>query len=390
MCEYLCVFLRIYFFVCILLCWSEGLFVYVSAPVSSPSFLSLTVHISLPSLLSLLPHSLSPLSFLAEVAALSEFNSMDVSNLASIFSPTVMRPPMDSESLQNAFQELRRSKNILKLLLTQATIAKNAEKRGSKEITGVKKEVTNDPSLSVENLHTNSILLGAVSPNVEKTPSSPFSKSSPKLNSLYPVNSTAPMMSNPLKVSPQKSALSLTVPADAFITNRKRLNNRPMSVSLDSSMLSSFLGATDTSSGGKLSPIREHDANPTFLPETSKDGSLSSNHDGKERGLLDKGRNSMGSATMKSLPVKKLITRARPMSTSAATSTSLSYFLKMFMSPRETADGPPTVVVPMQSPSGSRPAPNSAPLASTARQMSVPPSSHRRATPVITAKLSRP
>lgn len=387
------------FFICVFSS-SPSLF---STPLTL--FISLThnfpsVHLSLhapylsPSLsLSLsLPLSLhSPYSFLAEVAALSEFNSMDVSNLASIFSPTVMRPPMDSESLQNAFQELRRSKNILKLLLTQATIAKNAEKRGSKEIQEVKKEVTNDPSLSVENLHTNSILLGAASPNVEKTPSSPFSKSAPKLNSLYPVNTTTPVMSNPLKVSPQKSSLSLTVPADGFITNRKRLNNRPMSVSLDSSMLSSFLGAPDTSSGGKLSPIREHDSNPTFLPQTTPDGTPTTNHEGKERSMLDKGRNSMGSATMKSLPVKKLITRARPMSTSAATSTSLSYFLKMFMSPRESAEGnAPSAVSSMQSPGGSRPAPNSAPLTSSARQMSVPPSSHRRTTPVITAKLSRP
>ena len=43
----------------------------------------------------------------------------------------------------------------------------------------------------------------------------------------------------------------------AFESDRKRLNNRPMSVSLDSSMLSSFLGA-DTAAPGKLSPIKEH------------------------------------------------------------------------------------------------------------------------------------
>lgn len=366
---------------------------------------------------------------MAEVAALSEFNSMDVSNLASIFSPTVMRPPMDSESLQNAFQELRRSKNILKLLITQAAIAQSAEKRGSKE--NPMRIIKNDPSLSVANLHTNSILLGA-NPNQNQIQNQnqnsnhskedkissttnhvkPQKKSSTSVftnnTNNSPVVSPSPVTGTKEQQSavPQghsASALSLSLPADAFITNRKRLHNRPMSVSLDSSMLSSFLGDKNAEPC-KLSPIKEHESNPRLLSHHERhshdaESNLHNSHDGKTKVQVERGRNSMGSAGMKSLPVKKLTARARPMSTSAATSTSLSYFLKMFMSPRENLDGNtatgvvPTVVNPnvprnvsSLSPSNtSRQGSNA-----TSRQPSVPPSTHRRATPVIASKLNRP
>lgn len=351
---------------------------------------------------------------------------MDVSNLASIFSPTVMRPPMDSESLQNAFQELRRSKNILKLLITRATIAQSAEKRGSKE--NPMRIIKNDPSLSVANLHTNSILLNANANNnatvissasggssaahmkEEKNTSTsthvkPQKKSSTSLFNNAPVP-TPPIVVKELPPVPKghsASALSLSLPADAFITNRKRLNNRPMSVSLDSSMLSSFLVA-DTGAPGKLSPIKEHESNPRLLTHNERHGHESSHsphnsHDGKPKIPVDRGRNSMGSAGMKSLPVKKLTARARPMSTSAATSTSLSYFLKMFMSPRENLDGNtttgvvPTVVNPGAPRNASSLSPSNANRqgsSAASRQPSVPPSTHRRATPVIASKLNRP
>ena len=369
------------------------------------------------------------------MAALSEFNSMDVSNLASIFSPTVMRPPMDSESLQNAFQELRRSKNILKLLITRATIAQSAEKRGSKE--NPMRIIKNDPSLSVANLHTNSILLNANANNNNATAISSASGSASAVQMKEEKNTSN--TSTPTHVKPQKksstsqhsnnapvptppivvkelppvpkgqgqghsaSALSLSLPADAFITNRKRLNNRPMSVSLDSSMLSSFLVA-DTGAPGKLSPIKEHESNPRLLTHNERHGHESSHsphssHDGKPKIPVDRGRNSMGSAGMKSLPVKKLTARARPMSTSAATSTSLSYFLKMFMSPRENLDGNtatgvvPTVVNPGAPRNTSSLSPSNANRQGSnaaSRQPSVPPSTHRRATPVIASKLNRP
>ena len=106
-------------------------------------------------------------SFLCEVAAQAEQNSMDMSNLASIFSPTLMRPPTDSESLQNAFQELRRSKSILNLLLVRADM-KSEERRALEGNNGNDDDVTlktpgSDNSsmenLSLENLHTNSALL---------------------------------------------------------------------------------------------------------------------------------------------------------------------------------------------------------------------------------------
>ena len=305
---------------------------------------------------------------------------MDMSNLASIFSPTLMRPPTDSESLQNAFQELRRSKSILNLLLVRADM-KSEERRALEANNGNDDDVTlktpgSDNSsmenLSLENLHTNSALLSN-SNNIPKNEDSGTSSSLPfpsipmKSQSLFSTTSTPfpplpPVVLTPLSKSSlaslenQNHHNNIHNMSNQFVSNRKRVTSRPMSVSLDSSMLSSFLGVEKHRDlCGKLSPIREHETNAIYTPEILKsksgsfDGSLSSNNDGnmKERDramdkhitLKDKGRNSLGSAGMKSLPVKqKVDTRARPMSTSAATSTSLSFFLKMFMSPRESVE----------------------------------------------------
>ena len=301
-----------------------------------------------------------------------------MSNLASIFSPTLMRPPTDSESLQNAFQELRRSKSILNLLLVRAEL-KSEERRALEGNINNDDDVTlkipgSDNSsmdnLSLENLHTNSALLSN-SNNIPKNEDSGISSSSPfpsipmKSQSLYNTTSTPFPPLPPVVLTPlSKSSLAslenhnnnVHNVGNPFVSSRKRVTSRPMSVSLDSSMLSSFLGVEKHKDlCGKLSPIREHETNAIYTPEILKsksgsfDGSLSSNNDGnikekekfleKQTTLKDKGRNSLGSAGMKSLPVKqKIDTRARPMSTSAATSTSLSFFLKMFMSPRESVE----------------------------------------------------
>ena len=337
---------------------------------------------------------------------------MDTSNLASIFSPTLMRPPTDSESLQNAFQELRRSKSILNLLLIRAEMKENEENLSFKSTPDV---LLQNLPISIENLQTNSALLNSnlnanlnsnnlnnnnlnnnnykdeipgSSSSSSTTPLPPkstslfstantlpphppclssFSKSvtssfSTSNNSLVSTTATAPLSENSVEIIKKSGTGSNTAPfhllspspisTNMFISTRKRQNVRPMSVSLDSSMLSSFLsGEKSKETCGKLSPIKEYETNSLFnnnevirhLNNNSGagfDGSLSTNNDGnnKDKNVKDKGRNSMGSAGMKSLPVKKISTRARPMSTSAATSTSLSFFLKMFMSPRDNVE----------------------------------------------------
>jgi RhoGAP domain len=53
--------------------------------------------------------------FLREVASLSHVNSMDAHNLASIFSPTILRPP--TNNLESAFSDLTRCQRILMLLI---------------------------------------------------------------------------------------------------------------------------------------------------------------------------------------------------------------------------------------------------------------------------------
>jgi hypothetical protein len=50
------------------------------------------------------PHKIHAYRFLSEVAAMSHLNSMDINNLASIFSPTLMRPLIESINLEDAFR----------------------------------------------------------------------------------------------------------------------------------------------------------------------------------------------------------------------------------------------------------------------------------------------
>eukprot|EP00596_Hydrurales_sp_CCMP1899_P003969 CAMPEP_0119034248 /NCGR_PEP_ID=MMETSP1177-20130426/1253_1 /TAXON_ID=2985 /ORGANISM="Ochromonas sp, Strain CCMP1899" /LENGTH=451 /DNA_ID=CAMNT_0006991551 /DNA_START=1539 /DNA_END=2894 /DNA_ORIENTATION=+ len=266
--------------------------------------------------------------FLSEVAAMSDLNSMDISNLASIFSPTLMRPLIESINLEDAFREVRRSQNILKLLL-------NYEKL--KSIDGYKYQsiITDELNVQEMSLGFDSYASQHASLDTEYSPVL-SSNTSPVLNI---TSSFTPPLSPRLSNSNYKPLLS------DRIQHRKRPNNRPISVSLDSSILPSLQNSKDKMNS-KLSPINENNSSRDDFNVHTKNledfakikNSTDNSIDGgdENESLEKKGRNSMGTSGMKSLPVRSgKPSKTRPMSTSAGTSTSLSYFLKMFMSNKD-------------------------------------------------------
>lgn len=271
---------------------------------------------------------------------MSHLNSMDISNLASIFSPTLMRPLIESVNLENAFREIKRSQNILKLLLNyeKLKIEKNKDMidsvAASKAQSSIITNVLNVKEMSLDfdsyaSKHTSPEYSPVLSSNGDST-------SSPQPNTFTPPLSPRSNNNNNNNYKPLLS--------DRSIIHRKRPNNRPISVSLDSSILPSLLNNKDKIH--KLSPINENHTrddchiNTKNLEDFSKISNFSNihsndNNDENNENNDRKVRNSLGNSGMKSLPVKSKTTKIRPMSTSAVTSTSLSYLLKMFMTNKD-------------------------------------------------------
>jgi hypothetical protein len=188
-----------------------------------------------------------------------------------------------------SYREVRRSQNILKLLL-------NYEKL--KIIDGDKNQsiITDELNVQEMSLGFDSYASKHTSPDTEYSPVL-SSNTSPVLN---PTNSFTPPLSPRLNNNNYKPLLS------DRIQHRKRPNNRPISVSLDSSILPSLQNSKDRIH--KLSPINEHNnSRDDFNVHTKnledfakiKNSADNSIDGGDENESLEKkGRNSMGTSGM--------------------------------------------------------------------------------------------